>query len=169
MRKALEAQGVMFKHMRVEALADLKGMAHDVLINATNAGAMSLGGMKTEGKTDVEPNLELRDVLSAKERMRLIKRSQALKYGHSWTTSPLESANIVILFQIMRRQHENQPDVFPSPNLRDYDFITDHTGVFYYRPRKDGQPLRGRVLLGDRESHYPFKPPSLLHTQPSFS
>lgn len=38
----------------------------------------------------------------------------------------------------MRRQHENQPDVFPSPNLQDYDFITDHTGVFYYRPQKDG-------------------------------
>ena len=118
MRKTLEARGVMFKRMRVKALADLKGMGHDVLINATNAGAMSLldvqekhlvpvkqqnirirnekynklyirrghngyystafarhdgtvyiGGIKTEGKTDVEPNLELRDVVSAKERM----------------------------------------------------------------------------------------------------
>lgn len=38
----------------------------------------------------------------------------------------------------MRRQHENQPRVFPSPNLEDYDVITDHVGVYPIIPQRDG-------------------------------
>lgn len=38
----------------------------------------------------------------------------------------------------MRRQHENQPNVFPSPHPEDYDFICDHVGVFPVLTQKKG-------------------------------
>lgn len=38
LRKRLEASGVKFKRMSVSSLADLRGMGHDVLVNATGIG-----------------------------------------------------------------------------------------------------------------------------------
>lgn len=43
LRGQLEAAGVAFKRVEVRSLEDLKGMGHDVLINATGWGARYLG------------------------------------------------------------------------------------------------------------------------------
>lgn len=42
LRKQLEETGVTFKRANVESLADLKGMGHEVLINASGWGARFL-------------------------------------------------------------------------------------------------------------------------------
>lgn len=42
LRKRLESSGVKFQRLTVNSLADLRGMGHDVLINATGVGARHL-------------------------------------------------------------------------------------------------------------------------------
>lgn len=42
LRKRLEASGVKFKRLTVNSLADLRGMGHDILINASGVGARHL-------------------------------------------------------------------------------------------------------------------------------
>lgn len=46
MRARLESQGVVFKRATVQSLDDLKGMKHDVLINATGFGARHLADVR---------------------------------------------------------------------------------------------------------------------------
>lgn len=51
----------------------------------------------------------------------------------------------------MRRQHENQPDVFPSANPMDYDFITDHVGVYHVINRGDGGVRVEKQIVGNQK------------------
>lgn len=54
----------------------------------------------------------------------------------------------------MKRQHENQPDVFPSPNVKDYDFIADHVGVFpFIESHNGGVRVEKEVLQGQKVIH----------------
>lgn len=47
-RKRLEASGVVFKRATVRSVADLKGMGHDVLINASGSGPKTLTDIKDD-------------------------------------------------------------------------------------------------------------------------
>jgi hypothetical protein len=54
----------------------------------------------------------------------------------------------------MRQQHENQPDVFPSPDPLDYDFITDHVGVFPIIKHEDGGvKIQKQGMTGQKVIH----------------
>ena len=48
MRRKLEAAGVQFKRAHVRSLGDLRGLGHDVLVNATGVGARFLLDVKDE-------------------------------------------------------------------------------------------------------------------------
>lgn len=49
MRKRLEAQGVRFVRSKVKSLAELKGMGHDILINASGRGPAFLEDVMDQG------------------------------------------------------------------------------------------------------------------------
>lgn len=54
----------------------------------------------------------------------------------------------------MQRQHENQPNVFSSPEPLDYDFITDHVGVFpIIENRNGGVRVEKELLHGQKVIH----------------
>ena len=60
-RKHLEERGVSFKRTFVKSLRDLKGMGHDVLINATGFGATKLLDVQETKMTPVrQQNIRLR-------------------------------------------------------------------------------------------------------------
>lgn len=54
------------------------------------------------------------------------------------------------LAQIIRRVHENLPEAFPSPNIKDYEFVRDIVGI---RPQRVGgvrlekQVRDGRTII----------------------
>lgn len=51
----------------------------------------------------------------------------------------------------MQRAHDNQPDVFPSPDAADYDVICDHVGVFYIIPQLDGGVRCEKQVVGNQK------------------
>ena len=53
MRGRLEAAGVQFKRAHVRSLADLRGLGHDVLVNATGTGARFLADVKDANMQEV--------------------------------------------------------------------------------------------------------------------
>ena len=60
-RQHLEKQGVRFQRTYVKSLRDLRGMGHDVLINATGFGAMKLLDVEEKRITPVrQQNIRLR-------------------------------------------------------------------------------------------------------------
>ncbi|KAJ6007636.1 nucleotide-binding domain-containing protein [Penicillium herquei] len=149
-RKRLEQRGVRFKRTYVKALRDLKGLGHDVLINATAFGSRNL--------LDVE---EKRIVSMRQQNIRIRKEGYNRLYirrgvdGYYSTAFARGDGTIYIggiknlgshdfepnlehRSLIMRRQHENQPEVFPSPDIKDYEFITDHVGVYPFIESQNG-------------------------------
>ena len=62
--------------------------------------------------------------------------------------------HILISVQIMRQQHECQPDVFPSADPMDYEFITDHTGVMpVISPSNGGAKVEKERMGGQKIIH----------------
>lgn len=54
----------------------------------------------------------------------------------------------------MKRRHDNQPDVFLSPGVEDYDFICDHVGVYpIITQQKGGVRCQKEILDGQRVVH----------------
>ena len=54
----------------------------------------------------------------------------------------------------MQRQHGNQPDVFPSANPLDYDFITDHVGMYpIIESHNGGVRVENELLDGQKVVH----------------
>jgi hypothetical protein len=53
LRRRLEATGVQFERATVRSLADLKGMGHDMLINASGSGPMYLKDVKDDTMSPV--------------------------------------------------------------------------------------------------------------------
>lgn len=51
----------------------------------------------------------------------------------------------------MQRAHDNQPDVFPSPDVKDYDIIADHVGVYHLIPQKDGGVRVEKEIIGGQK------------------
>ncbi|KAL3480891.1 nucleotide-binding domain-containing protein [Aspergillus californicus] len=149
-RRRLEAQGVKFERTYVKSLRDLQGLGHDVLVNATGFGAMILLDVQEKRITPIrQQNIRLRQDGYNRCYIRrgpdgyystAFARGDGTIYmggiktvGDDDFTAYEDQRN-----KIMQRQHENQPDVFPSPNPLDYDLITDHVGVFPIIQREDG-------------------------------
>ncbi|KAK2796748.1 hypothetical protein FQN50_009429 [Emmonsiellopsis sp. PD_5] len=155
-RGYLEERGVRFQRTFVKSLRDLKGMGHDVLVNATGFGAAGLLDVQETKITPVrQQNIRIR---KAGYNRLFIRRGPnnyystafarhdgtiyiggIVAHGETEFKPSLEQRKIVRgPSAIMRQQHENQPDVFPSPNPLDYDFITDHVGVYPIIKPQDG-------------------------------
>ncbi|KAK5203325.1 hypothetical protein LTR41_010968 [Exophiala xenobiotica] len=143
MRERLEKRGVIFKRLIARCLGDLKEMGHDVLVNATSFGSAKLQDVQEKNLVLVkQQNIRVRH--SSHNRL-YIRRGEMGEYystafAHSDGTVYIGGiktlgvknfiASVACREKIMRRAHENQPDVFPSPNLEDNEFICDHVGVY---------------------------------------
>ncbi|KAJ4209653.1 hypothetical protein NW759_013300 [Fusarium solani] len=149
-RARLEQRGVAFKRLYVTSLGDLKGMGHDVLINATGFGAAKLLDTK---ELRIEPirqqNIRIRKPGYNKLYIRrgengyystaFSRQDGTIYIGGIKTLGIIDfTANPEHRKIIMARQHANQPEVFPSPNVEDYEFICDHVGVFPVISQKNG-------------------------------
>ncbi|PGH15176.1 hypothetical protein AJ79_02541 [Helicocarpus griseus UAMH5409] len=166
LRSRLEEQGVKFKRTFVRSLRDLKGMGHDVLINATGFGSVKLLDVEEKRIVPVrQQNIRIRNDQYNRLYIRrggdgyystAFARGDGTVYiggikteGESNFDAIVEQRNI-----IMRQQHENQPSVFPSPNPLDYDFITDHVGVFpMIRAENGGVRVEKQRLNGQNIVH----------------
>ncbi|KAJ5920160.1 hypothetical protein N7516_011018 [Penicillium verrucosum] len=165
-RQHLEKQGVKFQRTYVKSLRDLRGMGHDVLINATGFGAMKLLDVEEKRITPVrQQNIRLRK--DGYNRC-YIRRGPDGYYSTAFARGDgtIYMGGVKTLGdvdftsyedqrkKIMQRQHDNQPDVFPSPNPLDYDFITDHVGVFpVIEHQNGGVRVEKQVLHGQKVIH----------------
>lgn len=187
LRSRLEEQGVKFKRLHVKALRDLKGLGHDVLINATNFGSLTLEDVKEPHIIPItQQNLRMR--MPGYNRF-YIRRGANNYYStafgrddgsvyiggiktvnhRDYTAYKDRRNHVSISFEqpcvdlkclkltrekIMKLQHENQPDVFPSPNPLDYDFIGDHVGVWPMITQENGgMRVEKEVIDGQKVIH----------------
>ncbi|KAJ5040127.1 hypothetical protein NUH16_009928 [Penicillium rubens] len=165
-RQHLEKQGVRFQRTYVKSLRDLRGMGHDVLINATGFGAMKLLDVEEKRITPVrQQNIRLRK--DGYNRC-YIRRGPDGYYSTAFARGDgtIYMGGIKSLGdtdfasyedqrkEILQRQHHNQPDVFPSPNPLEYDIITDHVGVFpIIESQNGGVRVEKQVLHGQKVIH----------------
>ncbi|RSM12182.1 hypothetical protein CEP52_002599 [Fusarium oligoseptatum] len=136
------ARGVKFLRTKVTSLSDLKGLGHDVLINASGFGAQTLRDVQEQNMK----SWRLQCVVAKNETYgRLfIRRGPNGYYSTAFSrmdgtvyvggvlTEGSQDVNISEEHRatICRRAHENNPDLFPSPDPKDWPIIYDHVGVY---------------------------------------
>ncbi|KAI9038305.1 uncharacterized protein KD926_010961 [Aspergillus affinis] len=144
LRSKLEATGVKFQRTTVRSLADLKGIGHDILINAAGIGPLRLEDVKDTNVQEVRGQT----ILVKSKFGKLFVRN-----GHNYTYafargdgttvlggikqfgSTETQVNPDIRTDIIRRVHQSLPDDFPSPDPKDYTIVRDIVGI---RPQREG-------------------------------
>ncbi|KAK5126481.1 hypothetical protein LTR85_010717 [Meristemomyces frigidus] len=139
MRKRLEASGVKFQRMNISSLADLEGLGHDVLINASGVGARHLKDcadvkmLPVRGQTVlVKTNLDkiwirrgLKDYTYALPRL----DGTAILGGIKQHGSTETAVNTDLRAEIFRRINEQIPWAFPSADPQDFEVVRDIVGL----------------------------------------
>ncbi|KAK2811946.1 hypothetical protein FQN50_001653 [Emmonsiellopsis sp. PD_5] len=160
LRKLLEARGVKFQRRTVNALSDLKGEGHDVLINATACGSKFL--------TDVADQ-EMQLVRGQTVLVKTAAKRITMRHGKDYTyviprldgTAVLggikqidnldQSVDVDLKNDIIRRVHENAPDTFIGNDPANIEIIRDNVG---FRPaRVSGLRVEKEVLDGQKIVH----------------
>ncbi|KAK7705978.1 hypothetical protein SLS57_009895 [Botryosphaeria dothidea] len=179
LRGQLEAAGVAFKRVEVRSLEDLKGMGHDVLINATGWGARYLGDVadrdveQVRGQTVlVKTDFDKVWTRRGRDYIYVISRGDGTailggikQYGN--TDTSVDSALredvchqrrvsekfldwLTRRTQIFRRVHDGLPDVFPE-QPSDFKVVRDIVGI---RPqRKTGARVERDDVRGQKVVH----------------
>ncbi|KAH7356366.1 hypothetical protein BKA66DRAFT_538938 [Pyrenochaeta sp. MPI-SDFR-AT-0127] len=141
MKARLEDRGVKFVRTCVNSLGDLGGMGHDVLVNASGFGAEKLADVR---EADFVPNTMQVVVVKAPLNFNsLFVRRKPGAYstafargdGTVWVGGILEQSRELAVAEegratICRNAHENNPDLFPSPKLEDWDILFDQKGRY---------------------------------------
>ncbi|EWZ28399.1 uncharacterized protein FOBCDRAFT_203895 [Fusarium oxysporum Fo47] len=167
LHERLVARGVKFRKTRVYSLADLKGLGHDVLINASGLGAENLKDVKEQNLTPWRLQCVVAKSPITYDRL-FIRRGNNGYYSTAF--SRLDGTVYVggILTQndrdlsiseeqritICKNAHANQPDVFPSPDPKDWSIIYDHVGVYSTMdPDIAGVRCESEIVGGQRVVH----------------
>ncbi|KAL1639393.1 hypothetical protein SLS58_007974 [Diplodia intermedia] len=143
LRSQLEASGVRFERVNVRSLADLKGMGHDVLINASGWGARFLGDVadqnvdQVRGQTVlVRTDFDKIWIRRGKDYTYVLPRGDGTailggikQYGNNDT-----SVDSDLRDDIFRRVHEGLPHVFPE-KTSEFDVVRDIVGIRPQRKR----------------------------------
>ncbi|KAL1623329.1 hypothetical protein SLS56_008329 [Neofusicoccum ribis] len=155
----LEAAGVVFKRVSVRSLADLKGMGHDILINATGWGSRFLRDVSDQDVEQVRGQTVL--VKSDYDKI-WIRRGQDYTYvlprgdgtailggiKQFGDTNALVDSGLRA--DIFRRVHENLPEAFPD-TPSGFQVVRDIVGI---RPqRKTGARVEKEILNGRTVIH----------------
>ncbi|CAH0020083.1 unnamed protein product [Clonostachys rhizophaga] len=177
----LQARGVKFLRTKVFALADLKGLGHDILINASGFGSETLKDVQEKNLTSWRLQCVVAKAPPTYDRLYIRRgpngyystafsrldgtvycggvlteasRDVSINDDHRATVWLLHLNLIVayanLVFQICRNAHLNQPDVFPSPNPKDWDILYDHVGVFPSLDKDIAGVRCEKELLGDQ-------------------
>ncbi|GME62498.1 aromatic amino acid aminotransferase [Neofusicoccum parvum] len=159
LRGQLEASGVVFKRVSVRSLADLKGMGHDILINATGWGSRFLRDVSDQDVEQVRGQTVL--VKSDYDKI-WIRRGQDYTYvlprgdgtailggiKQFGDTNALVDSSLRA--DIFRRVHENLPEAFPE-TPSGFQVVRDIVGI---RPqRKTGARVEKEILDGQTVIH----------------
>ncbi|KAK7214128.1 hypothetical protein V2G26_021306 [Clonostachys chloroleuca] len=160
LRKRLEASGIKFRRMSVSSLADLRGMGHDILVNATGVGARHLNDVadqqmqEVRGQTVlVESNFNKIWIRRGKDYTYALGRPDgtAILGGLKQYNNTVTKVDDDLRADIFRRIHENLPKDFPSAASADYNVIRDIVGI---RPqRQGGARIEEEIMNGQRVVH----------------
>ncbi|KFA53823.1 hypothetical protein S40293_01720 [Stachybotrys chartarum IBT 40293] len=138
----LVAKGVQFRRTRVYSLAELNGLGHDRLqcvvakasttydrlfIRRGDRGYYSTAFSRLDGTVYVG------GVHTENDRDLSISDEQRAR--------------------ICKNAHDNQPDVFPSPDPKDWPILYDHVGVYATMDRKSGVRCEKEIVDGQRVVH----------------
>ncbi|KAH6986423.1 FAD dependent oxidoreductase [Ilyonectria sp. MPI-CAGE-AT-0026] len=166
LHQRLTDRGVKFIRTKVNSLADLKGLGHDVLINASGLGSEKLRDVQEKNLVPMRLQCV---VAKADNYDRLfIRRGENGYYSTAFSRRDgtvyvggvlkEDSRDLTVSEEqrtiICRNAHLNQPDVFPSPDAKDWPILYDHVGV-YPVMNKDigGVRCEKEVLDGQRVIH----------------
>ncbi|RKK11967.1 hypothetical protein BFJ66_g10922 [Fusarium oxysporum f. sp. cepae] len=145
----LKARGIKFKRACVYSLADLKGMGHDVLINASGIGAENLKDVMEKNLTPWRLQTVVAKAPVTYDRL-FIRRGDKGYYSTAFSRKDgtvyvggvlKENSRDLSISEeqrahICKNAHLNQPDVFPSPDPKDWPILYDHVGVYATMDRR---------------------------------
>ncbi|KAJ4252758.1 hypothetical protein NW762_010664 [Fusarium torreyae] len=166
MQRRLESQGVKFLRTKVFALADLKGLGHDVLINASGFGSETLKDVQEKNitswrlqcvvaKAPTYDQLYIRRGSNGYYSTAFSRMDGTVYCGGVLTKG---SRDVTVSEEdratICRNAHDNNPALFPSPDPKDWPILYDHVGIF---PSIDsdvaGVRCEAEILRGQRVIH----------------
>ncbi|KAF9634794.1 hypothetical protein BFW01_g5689 [Lasiodiplodia theobromae] len=165
MYERLRERGVRFVRTRVRALGELSGMGHDVLVNAAGLGVERLKDVR---EMDFTPQHLQVVIAEAPGYDRLfIRRGENGYYstafarmdGTAYVGGVLTEGRRELKLseedrsRICRQAHENQPDVFPSPDPKDWPIVTDHVAVYPTVVTRAGVRCEKETIDGQRVIH----------------
>ncbi|KAH6873410.1 hypothetical protein B0T10DRAFT_466198 [Thelonectria olida] len=172
----LKDRGIKFVRIKVQSLGELKGYGHDILINASGFGVQTLTDVREKHlipmrmQTVVIKNNTYNRLFIRRGPNNYYSTAFARMDGTVYVGGVLDpgaltadgcrdlDTDLVIKPEqrdhICRNAHLNQPDVFPSPNPKDWPILYDHVGVYPVLDRKvGGLRLEKEVLDGQRVIH----------------
>jgi hypothetical protein len=142
--KRLKNSGVTFLRKNVGSLAELKSLGHDVLVNATGCGSKFLRdvadpnvqqvrGQTILVKTDYNKIL----MRHGKDYTYVIPRldGTAILGGIKQVDNTDPVVDVDLRNDILRRIHENAPEVFKGSKIENVEIIRDNVGI---RPARVG-------------------------------
>ncbi|KAL2867608.1 FAD-dependent oxidoreductase [Aspergillus lucknowensis] len=160
LRKKLEASGVKFVRKDIKSLSDMKGFGHEVLVNATGFGARFLEDVADQNVQQIRGQTVLVKTGHDKIFMRhgkdytyVIPRldGTAILGGIKQVGETYPEVDPDIKLDILRRVHENLPQVFPGTQPAAFDIIRDNVGI---RPgRLGGVRVEKEIVDGEKIVH----------------
>ncbi|CAH0021052.1 unnamed protein product [Clonostachys rhizophaga] len=163
----LQARGIKFRRTRVSSLADLKGLGHDILINASGIGAENLKDVMEKNLTPWRLQCVVAKAPPTYDRL-FIRRGDKGYYSTAFARLDgtvyvggvlTENDRDLSISEEQRKKicqnaHNNQPDVFPSPDPKDWPILYDHVGVYATMDRRFcGVRCEKEVVDGQRVIH----------------
>ncbi|RSL78122.1 hypothetical protein CEP51_008473 [Fusarium floridanum] len=142
--KRLKNSGVTFLRKTANALADLKGHGHDVLVNATGCGSKFLRDVadpniqEVRGQTIlVKTNYDKIMMRHGKDYTYVIPRldGTAILGGIKQVNNTDPTVDVDLRNDILRRVYENAPQVFKGEEIENVEIIRDNVGI---RPARTG-------------------------------
>ncbi|KAH7124895.1 hypothetical protein B0J13DRAFT_628204 [Dactylonectria estremocensis] len=132
----LKSRGIEFRQTRVYSLADLEGLGHDVLINASGIGAENLKDVMEKNLTPWRLQCVVAKAPVSYDRL-FIRRGDGGYYSTAFSRldgtiyvrgvlSENDRDLSVSEEQRAKNAHNNQPDVFPSPDPKDWHILYNH-------------------------------------------
>ncbi|CAG9994380.1 unnamed protein product [Clonostachys byssicola] len=171
MFERLKARGVNFVRTKVQSLGDLENLGHDVLINASGFGAQTLKDVQE--KHMISMRMQTVVIKNDTYDRLFIRRGPngyystafARKDGTVYVGGVLLRDNSDLTVhedhraQVCRNAHMNQPEVFPSPDPKEWPILYDHVAKYPIMDGENGKNVRcEREIIGSQKVIHAYGP-----------
>ncbi|KAH7145512.1 FAD dependent oxidoreductase [Dactylonectria estremocensis] len=162
LRAQLQERGIVFKHVSVQSLDELKGLGHDILVNATGASSKHMVGVADKSLVPVR----LQSIVMEKKwdqgfiyrgrdgyYFNIFARPDGTCYLGGFKDVGADDRTIYDHQRqtILTRGHHVLPAVLPSDKPKDYKLLYDIATSYMFRPQDHGGARIEKELLNGQK------------------